>query len=157
MDKIGFHEIFSQELMNKVHERFKVYMNEPLTEPFEKVIEREIFIDIDKVNVEKVMKNMDIQMSHDDILCFFTSNCYQFLIPKMRSEGHEFTQAGKTHFSGFVFFVENVEDRDYPHTSPSEQIDEFFKLSEEFIKSVFEFNIDDYVRDYKEFLRDNDL
>jgi hypothetical protein len=73
----------------------------------------------------------------------------------MYIDGHKFTLPEKTHFAGFVFFMDNVEDRDYPHISPCGQVDEFFsnKISEDFIDSIFAFNISDYVRDYNDFLK----
>lgn len=147
-----FDDVFCSEFINKLHERFEIYIsNRVLGQSLCKIIEDEIFIGNDKENIKKVFKNLDIRLSDDEVVSFLEANCYFVGLPKMFIAGRQLNESGKLCVAALSFFHGQCDDPDYPHSSIDEQIDEFIssKLSVEFLSTASQWCLESLVKDYK--------
>jgi hypothetical protein len=149
-----FTDFVSEETLATLHGLFQKYINqESLTENFQNIIKRELFPTHEWQNTVKIMNNRSMVVEEEGILQFLESNCYMYWYPKKHLEGHEFTYHEKSGLAGFSFFIDCIDDADYPHTSPHQEINEQRESSHiEFTKTVFDINLKANLLEYNEFM-----
>lgn len=150
-EQIRFDYILGEEFLMKLRIAFTKYLNERnIGDRFEKIL-KEIYVGNDKINIEKVLKNLDIRITEEEFIQFLHANCYAVIIPTLAKEKRHFSLKEKTAVAAYGMFRDNADMKDYTYTTTDEQLDEYLKYigSESFINFSFDINIKSLVSQYE--------
>lgn len=153
MEKIRFDKVVDKKLLDKIHSEFRKHMKfKEVGSMFIDKLNGFIITDNEKLNLKKIFKNLEIDMTEQETMIFLEANCYQYLLPKMHNEGHEFSSNEKVFVAAFGMFQDCIGDKDYPYQTPEQQVDEYFsaEMSTAFIETCFQWNIEGLIKIYND-------
>ena len=109
---LSFWDVFSNEFLNKVYDRFEVFVNQPvISSPFYKDLMEEVLVGLELENAIKILSNHGLASfsSAESISRALESHTYAIWFPMKSLEGHEFTFKEKAVLSSWA--LKQVEDK----------------------------------------------
>lgn len=153
-DFVPYTDIFGLIFLTDLFTAFQEHINaETLTGTFREKIKANLFQGREWENAQKIMGNLEMGLSDDEVAIFLEQLAYRVYFPQMEMSGHKFTDKEKTALAGFAFFADNCDDEDYPFPTIEEQIVEMGQNSHpEFIEFVFTSNLKGLLVEHTKFL-----
>lgn len=140
---VPFTSFMSEETLSVLYKTFENYINNEITEDFCDVIAREVFTTEAWHNTKKLMANMKLSATEDEMSLFLEGNCYRIWFPMEYINGRNFNKLEKSALVGFSIFTDSMADKGYPYNSVHEQIIELKEsFSEDFKNVIFKANIE---------------
>lgn len=150
---VPYTDIFTPNFLADLYVLFQNHVNETFfTTAFPEKIKQNMTTGREWENSCKIMKNLEMGWSEEEVCNFLEQLCYNTWFAQMQTAGHSFTDHEKSALAGFAFYADSSHDEDYPFLSIDEQIQEMRSSTPQiFIDKVFDMNVGAMVAQYNRF------
>lgn len=154
---LGVEDFISQDVLDKVYEKFKNHIKSCETSVFFKEIVKKTITEDDQVKIQKSLDSHGLKIDGPALIQLLEANCYSVCIPKMYSDNHEWTHSERMFLSAFATFRHAAQtDPNYKLTRPEQQVQEFIdnNIGDEYINASSEWIIGELVDANRKFNND---
>jgi len=153
-DFTPYTDIFNFDFLSDLFVKFQSHINqETFTANFQEKITSDLFQGLNWENSKKIMINLNIGWSDEEVAQFLEQLSYRIWFPQMEMSGHTFTEKEKAALAGFAFFEDGQHDEDYPYKTIDQAVIEMRSSHTSFIDFVFTSNLKGMVGEHTKFIQ----